>query len=165
MSEGTIFYAVESSCYILRFVGDVRLTLCLTLDKHLDEVAERGDITETIIDLTAAENLDSTTLGLVARLAVRAKKGGQPLPIIICDDDDINQILRSMGLDKVFILARSYSEACIAGRCQEESFQALEDVPGEETAVKQRVIAAHKLLMSLNAENRQTFKNLLAALE
>ena len=42
----------------------------------------------------------------------------------------------------------------------------LVDIPNvDESQTRERVIEAHKVLMSLNASNRETFKSLVEALE
>ncbi|MBQ0746744.1 MAG: anti-anti-sigma factor, partial [Marinobacter sp.] len=71
---------------------------------------------------------------------------------------DITRIVTSMGFDKIFIIVREP-----ASRIEE-----LEEIPvlrASEQDVRDRVLAAHKVLMGLNKQNRDEFKNLVRALE
>ncbi|MGB0733023.1 MAG: anti-anti-sigma factor, partial [Pontibacterium sp.] len=36
MNQGSIFSACVEGQYVLKFVGEIRLTLCSTLDRHIE---------------------------------------------------------------------------------------------------------------------------------
>lgn len=157
-NSGDILYACQDGHYVLKFIGDVRLTLCSTIDEHLRTILARDDITDTLIDLTETSNIDSTSLGLIAKMAIKSAKCDLPKPTIVSTNPDITKILLAMGFDHIFLLMD-----------QMPTSQAdLEQVPlvqESEEAVRQRIIDAHRVLISLNETNRNEFKDLIAALE
>lgn len=158
MSDGAIYYACCAGHYVLKFVGDVRLTLCSTIERHLESVLEREEISDTLVDLTETENIDSTSLGLIAKLAIKAQEKGMPPPTLVSTHDDITRILRSMGFDRVFVLL----DELPTNRCDLKQVPFVQE---SEDEVRERILDAHKVLISLNESNREAFKDLVATLE
>ncbi|MDH2436511.1 STAS domain-containing protein [Pokkaliibacter sp. MBI-7] len=159
MHSGKILVAKQSGAYILKFQGDVRLTLCASLDHFLESMFSDPDFKTVLIDLTETEGIDSTSLGLLAKISVKMQQQFHLLPTILSVNEDITRILLSMGFDKVFILIREYSSG---------NASLLKEVPeilGSEEDVKNTVLNAHKTLMDLNEQNRATFSELVSSLE
>jgi anti-anti-sigma factor len=158
MSSGKILFAEQTGSYLLKFVGDVRLTLCSTLDQFLASTLENEDFKSILIDLTEAEGIDSTSLGLLAKISVKLKRDHQQRPTIISTNEDITRILLSMGFDKVFILlSEPLNEA--------GELQMLDELQESEELVRQRILEAHRVLMDLNQHNREAFRDLVRSLE
>ena len=158
MQKGKILFAEQDGNYILKFVGDVRLTLCSTLDLFLESMLENDGFRTVIIDLSETDGIDSTSLGLIAKIAVKMKRHHQVRPTIVSTNEDISRILLSMGFDKVFILIRD----AVQGAAQLRELSVLQE---SEEQVKDRVVAAHKVLMDLNEHNRESFRDLVRSLE
>jgi anti-anti-sigma factor len=158
MSEGKILAASHDGAYVIRFEGDVRLTLCTTIDDYFQHMYEDPEFVSVWVDLCEAEGLDSTTLGLLAKLALTVKERFGFQPAIYSCDPGINRLVKSMGFQRLFDL---HEEAC----SNPEQTTAIPLVAGSEAAVKDKVIEAHRVLTDLNATNRARFKDLLAALE
>ncbi|PPC77367.1 anti-anti-sigma factor [Pokkaliibacter plantistimulans] len=159
MHSGKILVAKQNGAYILKFQGDVRLTLCASLDHFLESMFSDPDFKTVLIDLTETEGIDSTSLGLLAKISVKMQQQFHLLPTILSINEDITRILLSMGFDKVFILIREYSSG---------NAPLLKEVPeilGSEEDVKNTVLNAHKTLMDLNEKNRATFSELVSSLE
>ena len=68
MSTGKIQFAEQDGTFALKFVGEVRLTLCSALDATIAKTLGADNFSSIIIDLSQASNIDSTTLGLLAML-------------------------------------------------------------------------------------------------
>jgi len=156
--SGQILFAVQDGHYVLKFLGDVRLTLCSNLDEHLRSILRRDDITETLIDLTETKNIDSTSLGLIAKLAIKSAKCNLPKPTLVSTNPDVTRILHAMGFDSVFLLLEEMPASC-------KDLIQVPVVQESEEQVKQRIIDAHRVLISLNDANRDEFKDLITALE
>lgn len=152
-------YAVHNGTYLLKLRGDVRVPLCTSLESFVDQqLLVDASLRAVLIDLTETEAIDSTALGLLARIAVALQGRGLDKPVILCINPDIRRILSSMGFDQVFRIL----ETTAALRDQ------FAELPGgcpSEDAVTQSVIDAHRTLMSLNESNQQCFQSLVAALE
>ena len=157
MSRARILAAERDGAYWLKLVGDVRLTLCATIDLYVESMLSAPDFASVLIDLREAEGLDSTTLGLLAKLAIGCRERIGVAPTILIADDNVKRILESVGFDRIFDIRRSLPETD-AGLAELPMIRAGED------EVKQRVIAAHRVLMGLNEENRAAFRDLMAAL-
>ena len=111
-----------------------------------------------VIDLTETNSIDSTTLGLLAKLSILSRQKIGLLPTVVTTHDDITRLLQSMGFDQVFNIVESPLP------CSE----CLADLPSQdqsEGVVKAKVLEAHQILMSLNESNREAFHDLVSALE
>jgi len=111
-----------------------------------------------VIDLTETEGIDSTSLGLLAKLSILSKQKVGFLPTLVSNHDDMNRLLQSMGFDQVFNIVPETTPTCAE----------LQDLPGQilsEDKVKKKVLEAHHILMQLNENNREAFRDLVSALE
>ncbi|WP_372737732.1 STAS domain-containing protein [Neptunomonas sp.] len=158
MNQGSIHYALLDNHYVIKFTGEVRLTQCSSLGTHIEKVISSDECEHVLVDVTEATCLDSTTLGLIAKLAVRAKNRGLPTPMVVSTHDDVTRTLLSMGFDQIFVFLD------VLPITQYELIQVpLIQESAEE--MQQRIIKAHKVLMSLNDSNYEAFNSLIAALE
>lgn len=157
-SSGRIQYAKQDQTIVLKFLGDVRLTLCTTLDSAIERIFTDNDFSNIVIDLTETNGIDSTSLGLLAKISILCRRQTGMLPTLISTNTDITRLLHSMGFEKVFnLLAQPFP-------CPEM----MKDLPEQEKTeevVRSKVLEAHKILMSLNESNRQAFKDLVGTLE
>jgi anti-anti-sigma regulatory factor len=159
-SLGRILVADHLGVYVIKMVGDVRLTLCVSFDQYIETLFSKNDFCTILFDLAEAEGLDSTTLGLIAKIAVKSESVKNIQPIVICNSTDIIKLLNSMGIDSVCqIIDSPPSEYCPT-----EAFSGLSVCDDDEETVKEKVLEAHCVLMGLNASNRETFKDLVQTL-
>ena len=103
MLKGRIIVADQEGTHVIKFLGDVRLTLCPALDQYLDNMFNSRYFKTILIDLTEAEGIDSTTLGMLAKMSIRMKKKMGFVPTLVSINDNITRVLLSMGFDKVFV--------------------------------------------------------------
>jgi len=157
MQPGKILFAEHEGSFIIKLVGDVRLTLCTSFDEFLERMFSHPKFLSVVVDLNDADGIDSTTLGLLAKLAIQSQKRFGFRPVLLCSKEDILRIITSMGFDEVFEVQQGTSQ--IASAAELPTRQEPED------AVRQRIICAHKVLMDLRAENRLRFQELIKALE
>lgn len=157
MQPGKILFAEHEGSFIIKLVGDVRLTLCTSFDEFLERMFSHPKFLSVVVDLNDAEGIDSTTLGLLAKLAIQSQKRFGFRPVLLCSKEDILRIITSMGFDEVFEVQQGASQ--IGGASELPLRQESED------AMRQRIICAHKVLMELRAENRLRFQELIKALE
>ncbi|NND68340.1 MAG: STAS domain-containing protein [Halioglobus sp.] len=156
--EGSILAASHDGSYVIRLVGDVRLTLCTTIDEYFQQMYEDPEFASVWVDLCDAEGIDSTTLGLLAKLAKGVKEQFGFQPAIFSCDPGINRLLQSMSFDRLFEI---HEEVCN----NPEDIAEIPRVAGSEEEVKEKVIEAHRELMGVSKENHERFKDLLSALE
>ena len=102
MSAGKILAARHDGTYLLKLEGDVRVNLCAAIDDYFEHMYEDPALESVLVDLCGARGIDSTTLGLLAKLALRFKKQFGEKPIIYSNDSGINRLLDSMAFRKIF---------------------------------------------------------------
>lgn len=158
MSSYKILQAERQGVYILKFIGEIRLNLCPTLDKIIETMGNDPEFRTVIIDLTEADILDSTTLGLLAKIAILARERTRLLPTIISTNPDVTRLILSMGFDQIFIIV---SQAAT----RMEHLAELPILHASEAEVFEKVLMAHRVLMELNEHNRKAFQELVMALE
>lgn len=158
MTDCRVLAAKENGAYVLRLEGDVRLTLCASIEDYVDSMLQDPDFSSVWVDLCAAEGIDSTTLGQLAKLALAVYDRYGFRPAIFCCDSGINRLLTSMGLDRLFEM---HEKTCCATGCS----QMIPMVPGSEDEVREKVLEAHRVLMDVSEENRARFSELVSSLE
>lgn len=158
MDNGKILVAEQDGIHIIKFLGDVRLTLCPTLDQYIDTIFENNYFKTILIDLTETIGIDSSALGMLAKLSIRMKRHKGFVPTLISVDESITRILLSMGFDRIFLLIR-YLDKKI------EVMQELPVSPSSELTLQKQSLEAHKTLMGMNSKNWQEFKFLVEVLE
>src|SRR5690606_41546782 len=110
MTSGRIQFAAAESTFILKFIGDVRLTLCAALDAYIEKIFSSLNFSCIVIDLTETDNIDSTSLGLLAKLSILSRDRVGLLPTLVSTHEDMNRLLQSMGFDQIFnIMAETTS--------------------------------------------------------
>lgn len=158
MSDGKIQCADYNNIFVLKCSGEVRLTFCSALNDTIEKIIKTHSIKSIVIDLTEVVSIDSTTLGLLAKLSILSKRKFGMLPTLANTNPDVNRVLDSMGFNQVFNMVHTPAP------CPE----CLDDLPEQdqsEEVVKERVLEAHQILMSLNESNRDEFRDLVTALE
>ena len=158
MSTGKIQFAEQNGTFVLKFVGEVRLTLCSALDATIERIFGARNFSSIIIDLTETSSIDSTTLGLLAKLSILSRQKIGLLPTLVSTNADISRLLESMGFELVFNMVGTPLP------CPE----CLRDLPAQdlsEELVRAKVLEAHRILMGLNEHNREAFSDLVTALE
>ena len=158
MLKGRIIVADHDGTHVVKFLGDVRLTLCPALDQYLDNIFNSSYFKTILIDLTETQGIDSTTLGMLAKMSIRMKKKVGFVPTVVSINDNITRVLMSMGFDKVFVLVKHLEE-------EAEPMQELAQGDFSDLTVQQKVLEAHRTLMGMNQKNYQEFKNLVDVLE
>ncbi len=158
MTEGKILAASKNGAYVIRMTGDVRLTLSTTIDDYFDKMYEDESFVSVWVDLCDAEGIDSTTLGMLAKLAIEVKRTFGFTPAIYSCNTGINRLLKSMGFQRLFNL---HEEVCGTSEFASE----IPVIPGTEQGVKEKVIEAHRVLMDISDDNKSRFKDLMAVLE
>ena len=97
ISPGRIQFAEQDGTFVLKFVGEVRLTLCSALDATIEKIFTALNFSAIVIDLTETRSIDSTTLGLLAKLSILSRQKVGLLPTVVTTHDDITRLLESMA--------------------------------------------------------------------
>lgn len=158
MDEGKILHGACNGVQLLIYAGDIRYTLSLALDTCLQRLLELDDLRGFVVDLTAVHSIDSTNLGILARLARSMQRRGLPRVTLISDRPAINEVLEGMGFDRVFyILPRSLH--------QPAEVQEIPGVAADKRSMLNLLLESHRELMAMNTENHAQFQDVVKAFE
>jgi anti-anti-sigma factor len=159
MSNGNVQYACHDDVHVLRFVGEIRCPIAPAVGRFFESLMERSSPRRLAIDLTETTLIDSTNLGQLARFANTMRASGGERITILSNREDITIVLKSMGFDGVFKLIDDSDTfrggANVAIDMPESSRDELAEV----------VLAAHRALMQISADNHDKFKDMIDLLE
>lgn len=158
MTEGKVLHAIGDNQQVVKFVGHIRYTMSQELSSFLQGLLAPERPAKVILDLTEAEEIDSTGLGLLARFARRAADVDAPRATIVCADHDMNLILSSIGLESVFDFTRELPRPV-------GDFREVLSTGGADAQTAETVLEAHRSLMELSVKNRETFAKVVEMLE
>ncbi|MFV8781567.1 STAS domain-containing protein [Microbulbifer sp. SA54] len=161
MQSGQIMVGDHQGIYVVKLVGDVRLNLCTTFDSYINKMFAHGDFRSVVFDLNEAEGVDSTTLGLLAKIAFRCEERGKMKPLVLCENPGLIRLLDSMGFEELMDI----NGAAAAEDAYPVETVALQCNTPDERAAREMVLEAHRVLMSMNEQNAETFRDLVHALE
>ena len=95
--------------YVISLSGEVDLYTAPEFKQQLLEVIGQGG-KEVVVDLSNTTFIDSTTLGVLVGGVKRLRPNGGQVTLV-CSDRNITKIFEITGLDKVFPIYATRSEA------------------------------------------------------
>ncbi|MBB5212328.1 STAS domain-containing protein [Microbulbifer hydrolyticus] len=160
MQSGQIMVGDHQGIYVVKLVGDVRLNLCTSFDNFIDKMFSHGEFRGVVFDMHDTDGVDSTTLGLMAKIAFRSAERNGGKPLVLCEDRGLLHLLDSMGFEELMDISSDADNDAY----QVEPAPLKCNAPDEHTA-RDMVLEAHRVLMSMNEQNEATFRDLVHALE
>jgi len=159
MNSGVIKVADDNGIFVIKMIGDVRLTLCVRFDEFIDDMLGGEAPRAVVFDLSDAEAIDSTTLGLMAKVSLKGRKMDLADPLVFSPNATIKRLLDTMGFAEILrIVDKPLSS--------QPRFSELDTNSDEDEGVyRAKVLEAHKILVELNGSNAQRFKDLIQSLE
>ena len=158
MNAGKILVAERDGVYLLKLAGDVRLTMCASISQYLDKIFAGRSAKEVYVDLLDAECIDSTTLGLLARLALHTQRQFGFKTRLLCVSSNILRMFETMDIDELFEILGAVNQPDLAP--SEVTQEGL-----DEEEIRRQVLEAHKLLVKLNPALMGEFYDLITSLE
>lgn len=158
MTAGEAFYTKQGGTYAIKLVGDIRYSMGCSLDEFLEQLFAQGDYDDILIDLTEVNSIDSTSLGLMAKVANFMRQRFGRKATLVSTNADINQTLDSIGFSEVFNI-------CADRAVGSEGLERLSVAELNKTELAKTLFEAHRALSELNEKNRETFKGVLEALK
>lgn len=158
MEDGKILYAMVDNTCILKLVGAIVYRISPCFDRFLQKVSEDSSVEKFIVDLTEACHIDSTNLGLLARLhEFSFAKCGRP-PTVVSTNENINEVLKNIGFSKMFNLIESLDSS-------QTDFSELPQNDCDKKNLSEIMLSAHRELAKLNEANKELFKDVIKYLE
>jgi anti-anti-sigma factor len=159
VSQGQILISDKADHYLIKLVGDVRLTLSGSLNRYMDVLFGNNNVQSMVVDMLDAKAVDSTTLGLIAKLGLHCREQYQMNVKLFCQNPSIIRTLECMSFDEIIDIFQQSPKGFDA------ELRCLDAVTSEVDEVRQHVLEAHKLLIKLNPKNGAEFTDLINALE
>lgn len=159
MSKGHVSHAQQHGVHVLRYHGTVNYMLAPGIQRFVDHLIDDGAVSGLVFDLTDASSLDSTNLGLMARVNERLLDVGAANSLIISGKADIDMVLYSMGFDQTFHLLPNGTLTMESGAAP------IESEPPSAVEVRQTMLAAHRALVRLSDAGRIEFQPVVQCLE
>jgi len=178
MTQGHVTHAEKQGVHVLRYFGAVNFMLAPGLQRFVEHLIHDGNVSGLVFDLTSAESLDSTNLGLMARVNEQLRCSGAANSVIISSNEDIDTVLRSMGFDQMFDLvpadgdgdgngiADTDGTGDADGNARAEASS--EDVPAvvpSSGELRRVMLDAHHALVRMSEAGRLEFEPVVACLE
>ncbi len=148
----------EGGIRVLRLVGEVRHPMSSVLERLIESSFEPSAPPGFVVDVREATVIDSTSLGLLATIASRMRSCGGRRVTLVSNRLDMNELLTSMGFDRVFDMV---ADSPVAPMSWEEL---VAPEPGSRESAS-LVLRAHRVLMALDPKNEQSFRELVRLLE
>jgi anti-anti-sigma factor len=143
-------------------VGNLKYTSSSGFDIFLDDFLARA-YQDVVIDLSEASFIDSTNLGLIARIAERSRRMGRNPVTLISPRDDINRILKSVRFDRIFRIVETEESAADSAGVEESEVKTGGDHVDRDHL--DMILRAHKALIEIDENNRDDFQDVVDLLE
>ncbi|MBL8439070.1 MAG: STAS domain-containing protein [Zoogloeaceae bacterium] len=157
--DGQILYARSGDDWVLRVEGPLRYTNASSVDRFIDRLFNDARPTSVSVDLNGATTIDSTGIGLLAKIARGLARADGARPVVFSANPEINELLTSVCLDDVCCIVPSG-----AGMAPGE-VAAIPVVPVEERVLARTIADAHRLLCELSEDNRVQFQQVVEAFD
>ncbi len=152
-----ILFAEHDGNHVLKFVGDIRVNLAPTLNGFLQKIGDRKE-KAIVLDLSETTCMDSTSLGLLAKISLASQSILNCQPTMVTPNPDITRVVRSMGFEQIFLIIDHSMHTC------DDALELPTHVMSEEL-LREQVLDAHRTLISLSKHNEECFSDLVQALE
>ena len=156
-------YGLVDGTSVLRLTGPIRFVVAQELKRFVDDVLAREDGDGITIDLRAVDVIDSTGLGLIARIGSASLRRRGRRAVLVCPDNDVAVCLRSAAFDELFVMLDEYPY----DEDVHLSEISLGPPPGgpAEPQLGRIILDAHRNLASISERNREAYRDVIAALE
>ena len=157
MSSGETIISGSGERYAVKVIGRATFE-CVgplrTLAKQLDTV----EFKQIDIDLADCQGLDSTYMGIMAMLALRAKKISATISVYNASEQNRN-LLCGLGLKRLFQFKEGTVETCGSDATVSSADPAAAET--DKVTNANTVLEAHKTLMDVDQENVAKFEKVV----
>lgn len=126
-----------------------------SLAKNLDQIS----FSAICVDLKGCTGMDSTFMGILAMLGLRAKKVNAEMVVLNVGDSNM-ALLHGLGLKKLFSFGTG-ELSDIADDGSRQQAPAKDSQPQDKVASAQTVLEAHKALMDVDGQNVKKFEKVV----
>jgi len=155
---GTYEVALEDGKYFLKLSGHLGYSGSGPLSDLISVIRDDDNCQGVMLDLREALMIDSTHLGLVARLAIESTAKRSQQLTILSNEYIVTQALKQTGLQHLAVILDAPTGAV-------PSSKTVECLPESKRNVVEVMLEAHQTLIGMNDENKATFQDVVEMLE
>lgn len=158
MTEGRYQFAENDGFCMIKMSGNLKYTGSGGFDTFVESLFSRINDKDLFIDLTDAKYLDSTNLGIMAKISeIMTTRFGKPTTII-STNPDITTLLTNIGFDDFFTILDECPDTKTA-------LSDISEMVSGNRNMAVMMLEAHKSLMELNDRNRTMFSSVVELLQ
>lgn len=158
MNDGRYQFAENNNFYLIKMSGHLKYTGSGGFDTFVENLFSKIHDKVVFIDLTEAQYLDSTNLGIMAKISDIMLTRYEKRTTIISSNPDITTLLTNIGFDDFFT---------ILDECPDTTTM-LSDISEMVTgnrSMAMMMLEAHKSLMEMNDRNKKVFSSVVDLLQ
>ena len=157
ITNGKCLFVQKEDIAIFKIMGHLRFNTSGGLAAKIEGLNLTPEIKEVVVDMSETDFVDSTVLGLLAQLGKR-----EVTPIIMYEHEKIYNMLRHLGLHKIFILCKKTQTPSLD---IDQAFQEMISVTQDsKDKIRERIKKAHKLLYEIDEKNKMEFGDVVSCL-
>lgn len=156
-------FCSRQGIFFIRLIGDLEFNSSSRLETLLSWIKENRSIKRLVIDLSYAQTIDSTNLGMIARLGLYAHQKHEHMPIL--SPGAAAQVKQTLSKFQLHQLFRWKGEDESFGIEDGAFIRLLGPVEEAEVSICERAIEAHRALVSLGEGNPSEFNSVIAGLQ
>jgi anti-anti-sigma factor len=153
-TNGISYAFIDDYTCLIKLVGAIKYTHVATgFEAFIEELSYKTEINNIVIDMQDCTYIDSTDLGLLARIAIyQTEKKDAPKPIIVYEKgSDIQRILEEIGFTQVFEMADSLKIGSMnLHSIKNKGMQ-------NEIKMAKLLVASHEELVNISPDNNEKF--------
>jgi anti-anti-sigma factor len=157
------FHGRVEGTLVLRLSGSIRFVAAQALRRQVDDLIA-GEDSAVLVDVHDVDVIDSTGMGLLARVGRSWLRGRGRRAAIACPENDIAITLRSASFDELFVMLDEYPFDDRAVAFTEIPLDAL-PAGSPELCLGHVILDAHRDLASISQRNVEEYRDVIAALE
>jgi anti-sigma B factor antagonist len=137
--------------YIIKVIGKGTMEYCSDLFQYISDKMDSKNVDAVYFDLSAANYLDSSFIGVIVSVQKKMKKNGNSNVILLNPSEKVKDILNTMGLFEILPIQEEHQFINIelTDEIKKKLEKNYEDI--------QLLLESHQNLMELNSENRKKF--------
>lgn len=158
MDQNDVLYVLENRCLYLNMIGEIRHTLCVGLDTLIRQLIQQDQVDKFVVDLRQASFLDSTSLGIIARMARDMHSKSSDKPILISTNEDVNQILNSVQFNSITQIVKNWDNL-------PDQYYEISIHTNQPRSPREIILESHKELSRISEDNLDKFVGVIKSLE
>jgi anti-anti-sigma regulatory factor len=156
MKKSDLLIAHGADAYSIKVTGRANFEYGLPLRNFAKSL--ENDFDKISIDLKYCTGMDSTFMGVLAMIGLKAKKANAIVEIVNAEENN-RQLLVGLGVDKLFIFTKQTVPT------EQTSEQPVDWKPGESgdsrLTTAETVVDAHETLMTVDEKNVPKFEKVV----